>query len=126
VYGQSLKELVLAIVSLGDGISIEIFEFTDPKYDGPVTTKDWSPDVYTRGGSFHFCLTVADPEAVSTEAVRLGGKLVNNLTEVAPGEKCQYVQDPWGNVIELLSCSHQMLFVKIFAGMATAAGVSLG
>jgi len=112
VYGDELEEFELAILSLGNGIGLEIFEFVKPRYSGPEKRNDFNSDTYTRGDTFHFCLTVPDVDVAAAEAVRRGGKLVGSATEPTRDEKAQYLLDPWGNVVELLTCSLQTLALK--------------
>ncbi|KIX06650.1 uncharacterized protein Z518_04626 [Rhinocladiella mackenziei CBS 650.93] len=112
VYGSEFKSMKLAILACGNGVGLEIFEFTDPKYNGPTERVNWNPDTYTRGGFFHICLTVADVEATMKEAVERGARVVGRNVTLVEDEKAVYLQDPWGNVVELLSCSCEQLFLK--------------
>ena len=108
----------LAILSGGNGVGFELFEFVDPKYNGPEKRIDWNPDTYTRGGVFHFCLTVPDVVETAKKAVELGGKQVGEMMLLVDGEKAIYMQDPWGNVCELLSCGIEFLFLKRFMSVS--------
>lgn len=113
VYGPELKEMKLAILSCGNDVAMEIFQFVDPPYSGPTTRVDWNPDTYTRGGVFHFCLTVPDVETTVAEAVTAGARRVGGMIEPLPGHKACYLQDPWGNTLELLSCTINQLYLAM-------------
>ncbi|KAF5010404.1 hypothetical protein FDECE_3456 [Fusarium decemcellulare] len=115
IYGKELKEMKLAILSAGNDVGVEIFEFVDPPYNGPKERIDWNPNTYTRGGVFHYCFTVFDLDDRVEKAVAAGAKVVGEITEPVPGGKTCYLQDPWGNVVELLSCSFGQLFIKNFS-----------
>jgi predicted enzyme related to lactoylglutathione lyase len=103
----------LALLSTGNDVAIEIFEFVEPKYNGPQGLEPWKPDTYTRGGVFHFCLTVADVDGKIAEVLAKGGKLVGKATELPTGVKTAYLQDPWGNVVELLDVTFGRLFLRL-------------
>ena len=99
---------------MGNGVALEIFEFVDPPYKGPKQRLDWNPDTYTQGGFFHICLTVADVEDIASKVVEEGGKQVGEPLDLGPaGDKSVYLQDPWGNVVEVMSCTFEQLFTKI-------------
>ncbi|KAI6311646.1 hypothetical protein MCOR29_008221 [Pyricularia oryzae] len=94
---------------------MEIFEFVDPPYNGPNPRADWNTNMYTKGGAFHFSLTVRNLDEKVAEAVQAGGKIIGEVTEIIPGTKMCYIQDPWGNVVELLNHTFTQLWLKVFA-----------
>ena len=51
-------------------------------------------------------LTCSD--GVVLKAKELGGKQIGETCDMY-GEKALYLQDPWGNIIECLSCSFEQL-----------------
>jgi catechol 2,3-dioxygenase-like lactoylglutathione lyase family enzyme len=112
VYGPELKAMKLALMTMGNDVAFEIFEFRDPKYNGPQGLTPWNPETYTRGGVFHICLTVPDVKERVTEILAAGGKLVGEVTELPVGVKTAYTQDPWGNVVELLDTTFSQLFLR--------------
>ncbi|RTE71761.1 hypothetical protein BHE90_013840 [Fusarium euwallaceae] len=114
IYGSELNQVKLAILSAGNDVGVEIFEFVDPPYNGPTRRIDWNPNTYTQGGVFHFCFTVPDVEATVAKAVAAGGRIVGQITEPVPGHKACYTQDPWGNTIEVMDCSFNQLFLSNF------------
>jgi catechol 2,3-dioxygenase-like lactoylglutathione lyase family enzyme len=107
IYGEKLQKLKIAFLTSGNGVGIELFEFVDPPMEHPATFD------YTRGGVFHICLTVADPEALCAKAIAAGGKKIGETVMpwafLDEDDIAMYIQDPWGTVIEFLSCSFEML-----------------
>jgi catechol 2,3-dioxygenase-like lactoylglutathione lyase family enzyme len=107
IYPASMKKVKCAWLACGNGVGFEVFEFEDPKTTVPKTSADEQFE-YTRGGFFHIAITVADPDGVVKKCLELGGKQIGQTVEMY-GEKALYAADPWGNVIELLSCSFEQL-----------------
>ncbi|KAF5003206.1 hypothetical protein FDECE_10224 [Fusarium decemcellulare] len=87
IYGEELKEMKLAILTGGNDIGVEIFQFVDPPYDGPAERESWGPRTYTRGGFFHICITVPNVEEYQQMIVAAGGKLCGSMTEPGDGQK---------------------------------------
>ncbi|KAF5562141.1 glyoxalase family, partial [Fusarium pseudoanthophilum] len=114
LYGPEMKEMKLAILSTGNDVGVEIFEFVDPPYNGPAKRIDWDTDTYTQGGVFHFCFTVADVDETLAKALTAGARSIGGVLQPVPGIKCCYLQDPWGNTIELLDTTINQLFLTHF------------
>ncbi|KAH0829715.1 hypothetical protein AYO21_10621 [Fonsecaea monophora] len=112
VYGKELNSVKMAIMTTGNSVGFEIFEFVDPPYDGKTAPLQWGPGNYAKGGWFHVAFTVPDPVATLREAEKMGAKLVGEICSPAPGETVIYMQDPWDNVVELLSCSFEHLIMN--------------
>ncbi|KAL2839860.1 hypothetical protein BJX68DRAFT_247287 [Aspergillus pseudodeflectus] len=89
-------------MATGNGIGFELFHFIDPPFR--PRAHDFE---YHYGGFFHICVTDADPAALAERMVQAGGKRVHgSAVRVAGGAAvCQYVKDPWGNVVEILDMS---------------------
>lgn len=100
----------MAVLSLGNGQGFEIFQFEQPTYSGPSKAVPFGPDSYTRGGFFHISLTSKNPESHVKAAVANGGSILGEKFDLPRGQSAQFVQDPWGNAIELLTCSLDELF----------------
>ncbi|KAF5227428.1 hypothetical protein FANTH_14771 [Fusarium anthophilum] len=79
-YPPTLNELKFAILTSGNGVGIEVFQFIDP----PCKPRDEVFE-FTRPGVFHICVTNQNPD----------------------GHKGIYTQDPWGNVVEIMSISQE-------------------
>jgi len=103
IYGSTLQKVKIAWLTCGNDVGFEVFEFLEPK-----TTLPKDDFEYTRGGFFHIAITVPDPDETAKLVIESGGKQVGETISMY-GEKALYVQDPWGNVIECLSCSFQQL-----------------
>ncbi|TLS30910.1 hypothetical protein PpBr36_02593 [Pyricularia pennisetigena] len=118
IYGPQANEMKMAILSCGNDVGLEIFEFVDPPYSGPNPKTEWNAHAYTRGGAFHFSLTVQNVDEKVDEVVKAGGSVIGEVIELAPGTRVCYTQDPWGNVVELLDLTINQLYLKVFAGGA--------
>jgi hypothetical protein len=99
-----LQELKFAILTSANGVGIELFQFIDP---APIL-----PDQafeFTRVGFFHICITDPDPASLVRKVISDGGKQVGNYMNYSrhgfQGHQGVYMQDPWGNVIEVMSLS---------------------
>jgi catechol 2,3-dioxygenase-like lactoylglutathione lyase family enzyme len=107
IYGDALQVVKIAFLTSANGVGVELFEFIDPPMEHPATFD------YRRGGVFHICLTVSDPEALCDKAVAAGAKKIGQTVmpyqHLDEDDIALYMQDPWGTVIELLSCSFEQL-----------------
>ncbi|KIX06833.1 uncharacterized protein Z518_04809 [Rhinocladiella mackenziei CBS 650.93] len=110
IYGDRLHEAKVAYLSASNGVGIELFQFIDPPF------KQQADFDYTRGGVFHVGLTVADPEEVCKRAVAAGAKKIGQSVvpyrHLGEDDVALYMQDPWGMVIELMSCSFEQFFAN--------------
>jgi len=106
IYPPSLKEVKIGYMATGNGVGFEVFEFVEPRSYTPKEDFD-----YTRGGAFfHICVTDADPDSLAEKVVKAGGKRIGvTVDPIGKGMKCLYVQDPWGNVVEILDISFERL-----------------
>lgn len=57
-------------------------------------------------------VTAPDVEAACQRAIEHGGKQIGETVAVGNGEKTLYLSDPWGNVVEVLSCSFEALMAN--------------
>jgi catechol 2,3-dioxygenase-like lactoylglutathione lyase family enzyme len=103
IYGNKLNKVKSAWLACGNGVGFEIFEFIDPQTVVPKESFE-----FARGGFFHIAVTTPDPDVTAKTVIENGGKQIG-VTVGMYGEKALYVQDPWGNVIECLSCSFEQL-----------------
>lgn len=106
----------VAYLVTGDGTGFELFEFIDPPYRRlvPVPERDpsaFTPEMYARGGFFHIAITVEDVSATCEIVTSNGGNQIGKAIEMGT-DRALYLQDPWGNVIELLTRS----FVNVVRG----------
>jgi hypothetical protein len=94
-------------------VGFEIFEFIDPSHQACTSEKF----DYTRAGVFHICITKLDVEdAVIKVKDKVGSQIGDtvDLGEDLHGEsrKAAYVRDPWGTVVESLSCGFETLMAN--------------
>jgi len=106
VYGDALSEVEIAFLASGNGVGIELFEFKDPKYRGHPDKPKFD---FNRGGVFHFAVTAPEPDKLCEKMVAAGGRRMGETVSLYDGDKALYCQDPWGTVIEVLSCSFEQL-----------------
>ncbi|MEA2331589.1 MAG: hypothetical protein QOI85_1961 [Chloroflexota bacterium] len=97
VFGPRFDRFRQAHLAGANGVAIELFEFAEPP-------SDW------RTGMFHICLAVGDVEALTDRIAAGGGRRrTSRVWQIFPDEPyltC-YCEDPFGNVIELYSHSHE-------------------
>ncbi len=111
IYGTGLRKVKLAFLSTGNSVGFEIFEFIDPPVKGAdELNAKWSlEEQYQRGGFFHIAVTAPDPDAVADRACKDGATQIGETVTMYDGDKALYLRDPWGNIVEVLSCSFEQL-----------------
>jgi catechol 2,3-dioxygenase-like lactoylglutathione lyase family enzyme len=95
------------VLRLGDGPSIELFEYEDPDRLPPPTPSDL--------GIQHFGIYVDDIDAACEAVIAAGGSVLDGPTllpalESGAGNKWVYVTAPWGGIIELCSYPSPQLY----------------
>ena len=81
-----------------NGVAVELFEF-EQRVDGP-------------SGLFHVCMAVSDVGPVAERVASSGGRRTSDVWPIFEGEPfltC-YCSDPFGNIVELYSHSHERVF----------------
>lgn len=106
IYGGELKRVRQIWLTFGNGTGLEIFEFIDPPFQAGAKPFD-----YTRGGFFHVGITVADPKETARRACEQGATQIGETVDRF-GETVLYLQDPWGSIVECLSCSFERLLAN--------------
>ncbi|KAL2068434.1 hypothetical protein VTL71DRAFT_16532 [Oculimacula yallundae] len=103
-YPETLRELKFAILTSGNGVGIELFQFIDP---APIL-RDESFE-FTRVGFFHICITDPEPEKLVERIESQGGRQLGGWMDYSQygleGHRGVYTQDPWGNTVEIMSIS---------------------
>ena len=130
IYPSNLQKAKIAWMSCGNSVGFEVFEFVDPPHQpSPDFEYNRMPPSYSLrssigekandylgecvgAGFFHIAVTSPDPEDVLKRAVAQGGKQVGETVAMGPVEKALYLSDPWGNVVEVLSCSYEALMAN--------------
>lgn len=95
------------VLRLGDGPSIELFEYEDPERLPPPTASDL--------GIQHFGIYVDDITKACNQVVAAGGSVLDGPTllpglESGEGNRWVYVVAPWGGIIELCSYPSPQLY----------------
>lgn len=106
MYPPDLQKVTMAYLSAGNGIGVELFEFQEPRI-APEARADFARD-YKRGGYFHMAVTAPDVEALCERAVAAGARKIGATIPVFEYEAI-YIEDPWGNVVELISASFERM-----------------
>lgn len=96
--GYDDVQVKAAFVGGIDGHSLEIIEYISPKTE----VRD-AGELHRRNatGSAHFSFNVTDINAVIDRIVPMGAVLNNPPVDLMDGYKSVYLQDPWGNWVEL-------------------------
>ncbi len=98
VFGSNWGKLRIAHLSTGDGIGVELFEFSEQV--NPNNEFD-----YWKTGVFHFCVQDANIEGLVIKIVAAGGKKrMEKPCYYYPGRKSYrmiHMEDPFGNVLEI-------------------------
>ncbi|KAF7557155.1 hypothetical protein G7Z17_g945 [Cylindrodendrum hubeiense] len=107
VYPPDCNKMRVAFLSTGSpgAAGLELFEFEDPRI-GPGCEANFGRD-YKRGGFFHIAVTTVDVEAMAEKVEGNGGKRIGPIMPISIKHKACYVEDKWGNVIELISGSFE-------------------
>lgn len=106
VFGKGWGSLRIAHLSTGDRVGVEIFQFKN-------ATKPENNFEYWKTGVFHFCVQDPDLEGLAAKIVAAGGKQRMPVREYYPGEKpyrMVYMEDPFGNIIEIYSHSYELTY----------------
>ena len=104
IFGKGFKSIKMAHLVTGDGIGIELFEFTKAKSVIPENNFE-----FWKTGIFHICLTEPNIEKLAQQIEKTGGKKRSKVWQLWPEKpyKVCYCEDPWGNIIELSSHSYE-------------------
>jgi catechol 2,3-dioxygenase-like lactoylglutathione lyase family enzyme len=101
VFGRRFGRFRQAHLASANGVALELFEFVEP----PAWAK----------GIFHVCLTTHAIDALAERIAAGGGRQrTSRVWEIFPGEPYRtcYCEDPFGNVIELYSHSHERTYAN--------------
>lgn len=106
IYNSKLHKVKVAWLGTGNSVGFEVFEFIDPPH---IAKPEFE---YNRSGFFHIAVTAPDVDAACQRAIDYGGKQVGETVDMGGGEKALYLSDPWGNIVEILSCSFEALMAN--------------
>ncbi|KUP07959.1 glyoxalase [Bacillus coahuilensis p1.1.43] len=106
VLGNDWDKFRIAHLSTGDKIGIELFEFSNNEI--PVNNLE-----FWKTGIFHYCIQDPNIEELVEKIKEYGGKQRMPIREYYPGEKpykMVYVEDPFGNVVEIYTHSYELTY----------------
>jgi catechol 2,3-dioxygenase-like lactoylglutathione lyase family enzyme len=104
VFGPRWGAMKLAHLVTGNGAGLELFQFLEPN----VTTPEENFP-YAQVGPHHLAFTVADFPGTLKAVLENEGRQRSQIFDVNDGEFICYCEDPWGNVIEIVSKSYDAL-----------------
>lgn len=94
----------IAMMDAGNGVGLELFEFSEPKPDRRGAEENLEFYLH-KTGTFHFCVVDPDVEGLARKIVENGGKQRSAVWEFDPGVGFYvcYCEDPFGNIVEIYS-----------------------
>jgi catechol 2,3-dioxygenase-like lactoylglutathione lyase family enzyme len=104
VFGPQWKAMRLAHLITSNGAGFELFQFVDPPVESPEDNF-----TYTTIGPHHVAFTVEDFHGTLNKLNDTGGRQRTAVYDVHGGELIVYCEDPWGNIVELVSTSYRDL-----------------
>lgn len=110
VFGPGFGRLRQAHLATANGVGIELFEFLDPRSE----PREGGFEPWKTGLS-HLCVVTPDPATLAEGIAATGGRQRTSTTwPIFPGEPyltC-FCEDPFGNVVELYSHSHERTYAN--------------
>lgn len=104
VFGARWNGMKLAHLVADNGAGFELFQFLEPSVVVPEDNF-----VYDRIGPHHVAFTVDDFDAALQRLLDQGGRQRTGIYDVHGGARICYCEDPWRNVVELVSTSYRTL-----------------
>lgn len=98
------ESLKVAHLSTGNGVAVELFEFSDGEsFEAPDPKQP---------GYFHLCVIDPDIEGLAAEIEATGGEHHTEIWELFPGQEYRmtYCKDPFGNLVEIYTHSHERIY----------------
>ncbi|MDT3684265.1 MAG: VOC family protein [Pseudorhodoplanes sp.] len=107
IFGRKFRRAYQAHLLLANGVGLELFQFVEPPVQCPAENMP-----YWNRGVFHIAITHPDVDALASQIVAKGGKKRHEPINFVPGRPWRlcYCEDPWGNVIEIMSHSYAEVF----------------
>ena len=96
--GYDDVQVKAAFVGGVDGHSLEIIEYVNPKSEERDAAEQYRRNVT---GASHLSFNVKSIDEVLARIEPMGAKVNNPPVELIAGLRCVYLQDPWGNWVEL-------------------------
>lgn len=94
----------IAHMVTGNQVGVEFFEF-----DATEEPNDLDP---RETGYFHLCVIDPDIEELATDIAAAGGEHHTDVWKLFPDQEYRmtYCKDPWGNVVEIYTHSHERIY----------------
>lgn len=105
VFGEGFESFDIAHLVSTDGIGIELFAMKNREEESHKVN-------FNKIGIFHFCLETKDFEGTIERVKQHGGKARMDIMRYHPEDdtkqqKMVYLEDPFGNLLELYSHSYE-------------------
>jgi catechol 2,3-dioxygenase-like lactoylglutathione lyase family enzyme len=109
IYGEHFRSCKQAQIVAGNGVAVELFEFVDPP-----TQPGGGEFEYWRAGFFHICVVDPDIDGLVARIVGSGGRRRSEILTLFedPLRRLVYCEDPFGNVVEIFTHSHEQTFAN--------------
>lgn len=109
IFGPGFRKAWQAHLLTANGTGIELFQFIEPEVGAPDPEMTW-----WRPGPWHLCFTHPDVAGMAARIEAAGGRRRIEPVAFVPGRPWQlvYCEDPWGNVIEIISHSYAEIFAN--------------
>jgi len=104
VFGSQWADMKLAHMLTDNECGLELFEFVTPKGREPENNFQ-----YWNYGASHIAFTVEDFDRTLELITSTGGRARTQVHDVHGGILICYCEDPWGNVIEIVSRPYAQL-----------------
>ena len=98
VFGHRWQAMKLAHMQAGNSCGLELFQFIEP--EGVPRQDNFE---YWTFGAHHVAFTVGDIDESLRMITENGGRARTGVYDVHGGSFVCYCEDPWGNVIEIVS-----------------------
>jgi catechol 2,3-dioxygenase-like lactoylglutathione lyase family enzyme len=100
VLGPGFGSFRQAHLAGANGVALELFEFERPQAE--------------LSGIFHLCVLAPDVARAARRIASHGGRRSSRVWDVFEGEPYRncYCRDPFGNIVELYSHSHERVFAN--------------
>jgi catechol 2,3-dioxygenase-like lactoylglutathione lyase family enzyme len=110
VFGAGFGAFRQAHLASSNGTALELFQFLDPPTERRADGFD-----FRRTGLSHLCVVAPDVERTATRIASRGGRRrTPRAAAIFPGEPYRtcFCEDPFGNVLELYSHSHERTYAN--------------
>ncbi|MFR0359413.1 alpha/beta fold hydrolase [Streptomyces sediminimaris] len=104
IYGPTWSRIRQAHLASGNGVGVELFEFTDAPEEWAAP---WHPGTVPPPGLYHFCVTAHCIHEMADRIGTAGGRRNTPIAEPVPGMSMTYAEDLFGHAVEINSRSYE-------------------